>query len=1201
MADENKEYVVKLTAETDQFVSNIKGIDKMVNSMNHEIAVTNRLFNDMAVTFRLMVKDAQSFGDSLASGLVKARKGLEEFMKNVSQSVSNASGMQQAVKNTQDAVKGIGDNGKKVSKVLRDTGKEASNAGQMLEQTSKKVTKDAAKESEILKEESEKSAEASRKRIEAWRAESKEKQKAIDLDKQMRDNAKAAEKQSIVATAAEEQKSSNFAQNVDVKHEDADRAFANMGGNLSKMVDTIRAKFNPAWADSERRAARISARINELRRQQENIANERYHSDMWNDYSKQMQNARAALNALENERRAIEYQMRRTDVFDTDLKETETFKALKQQYRENASAMSDLRKEYELLKVKRDALNEGAGRPGTDNPEHSALGAEIVALERQRDMTLASGSGLLGKLRKHTHSESKRISTILKNTLNHIKSFFSKITHLSNGKGAEGGLKRIANAFTRLWGMFRTRLKRRFISAVFEDAKQDMVQLAKAFPSMNDAISNVVNSAKALGAQLLAILQPIITAVGPLVTKVLDAATVAADKVAQFTAKLFGQNLYGKASKGNYDFVKSMDDTAKSVNNADDALSDYSSNLLGFDKLNQLQAVDNGTGATIKAEETEPVKDNAFNRWAEELKKNWDNKDWGGFGATLANGLNDAINWINNQDWDALSDKVTGFIANIQEAFNGFINAFDAEALGHLIGRVGNLLINAWKQLVKPVEEGGFDFHTLGAKIGTMLVTALKDIKWDEAGQALGNTGNRLAELFRGILEQKFTDEEGEHTLGYGIGKAITTFITNALKSIDVDSWATLIGELFNNLLDLIIQVFSSGPAIGEKIAEVLNKSLKKIEASKLGQAISGLSQTFNSLIEHIDWGQVVSKLGDALSHVDIWSVLKSIFYLRIGKKITGFFSNTLGNLLGGGGSGGLFGGGLLSGLLGKLLGTGGAGAGGAGGGGLLSGLWGKLGGFLSAHPLLKTVLGKAGGLAAAGAALWGGNQIGRALSQDKIEAYHEFKESGEVLDTSQWDTAQRVGGWLIASIDRLTGAFDGFSKTYDEAMQAEEARKTEEYNAVKFGENMANGVSEAMTQAARDRNGAFVDSEIAYQILHDYENNISRDKLENRWGMSVDDMNSRYGLNMQYDGQTAALTETIQNNTTAMQSVEASANTSAEAITKAADYMKSVFESLQKDTDEGQPVNLMIDGYKFGEFVLKQLGTLMHVKLATT
>lgn len=1170
MADENKEYVVKLTAETDQFVSNIKGIDKMVNNMNHEIAVTNRLFNDMAVTFRLMAKDAQSFGSSFASGLVQAQKGLEEFMKLVSQSASNASGMQQAVKNTQDAVKGIGDNGKKVSKVLKDTGKEASNAGQMMEQTSKKVTKDATKEAEILNEASEKSAEASRKRIEEWRAESKEKQKAIDLDKQMRDDAKAAEKQSIVATAAEEQKSSNFAQNVDVKHDDADRAFANMGGNLSKMVDNIRAKLNPAWAESERRAARLSARINELRRQQENIANARYHSDMWNDYSKQMQNARAALNALENERRAIEYQMRRTDVFDTDMKETEAFKELKQQYRENASAMSDLRKEYELLKVKRDALNEGAGRPGTDNPEHSAIGAEIVALERQRDMILASGSGLLGKFRKRTHSESKKISTILKNTLKHIKSFFSKVTHLSNGKGAERGLKRIANAFTRLWGMFKTRLKRRFISAVFEDAKSDMVQLAKAFPSMNDAISNVVNSAKALGAQLIAILQPIITAVGPLVTKVLDAATVAADKIAQFTAKLFGQNTYGKATKGNYDFVKSMDETTKSVSDANNALTDYSSNLLGFDKLNQLQAVGDNSKASISAVNTDPVQDNAFNKWAEELKELWDNKDWDGFGRKLAEGLNTAVNWINSQDWDALSDKVTGFIANIQEAFNGFIDAFDAEAVGTAIANIGNLLIKAWNQLVKPVEEGGFDFRKLGEKIGTIIVTALKDIKWDEAGTAFGNTGNRLVELMRGILETKFTDAEGEHTLGYGIGKAISTFITNALHSINTDDWATIIADLFENLLDMFIQIFSSGPELGEKIAEILNKSLQKIPAGKLGEALSGLSRTFNSLIEHIHWGDVVSKLGEALSHVDIWSVLKSIFYLKMGKGIGKLSGGLLGGLFGGGSGGGL----SIKFSLGTVLEA----------------------AIIGISEAVYGILGL----------------IERKAVTKAVESTKNTIEMGRELYDMYGGNAPSVYGALVWMEDTYTRDMDQLKKDdpegYQHAVDVENSpywKQYQDYVSRNMNSKSDLGFEEFVEgiKLIPDDLNAIADfakgyNELRAQFPHA---GISFGDYIGRNGDITPEDYGRLYKGLPIDGQTNALTEAVNNNTTALQSIKAGDITLAKDIATAASQMKALVDSMSQDVNEGQPVNLMLDSYKFGEVVLKTLGTYMHTRIATT
>lgn len=1125
-------------------------------------------------------------------------ESIDATVKDVRQLSKDLSGMKETVGSVAEVfTTGLGSGSDSVSKVgegIEELGQKTKESAAEMVQEVKDIGKEAEQVSEEMSKKpggivmSDEEAEAARQARQAAR-------EALDAERERK-----KVKEQIAGSAKAEQKSNQVGTIENIRNNDALEqqqgyrdAIAHMGKGLSDVYTTIRAKLNPAYAESERRVARLAARQNELIRQREKLANTRYHSAEWNDYTKELQRTRAAMNALEVQQRNLETQMQ-SGMFGQQEAED-----AKKKYSALGVTLEGLRQHLEEVTAARAALKEGTGKPGSENPERAALNAEIDATQRQIDMIRASGSGLFSRLRKHTHSESKKISTILKNTLNHIKRFFSQISLFSNSKSAERGLKRISNAFTKLWGMFRTRLKRRFISAVFEDAKNDMVQLAKAFPSMNDAISGVVNSAKALGAQLISILQPIITAVGPLVTKVLDGATIAADKIAQFSAKLFGQNTYGKATKGNYDFVKSMDETSKSVSGANKALTDYSSNLLGFDKLNQLQAVGDDSKASISAVDTDPVQNNAFNKWAEELKDLWDNKDWDGFGRKLADGLNTAVTWINNQDWDALSNKVTGFIANIQKGFNGFIDAFDAKGVGKAIANIGNLIIDAWNQLVKPVEEGGFDTYKLGQKIGTIIVTALQDIKWDEAGVAFGNTGSRLVEMLRGILEQKFEDETGAHSLGYGIGKSITTFITNALKTINTDDWATLIADIVNNLLDMFIQIFSAGPDLGEKIADILNKSLKSIESSKLGEAISGLSRTFNALVGSIDWGGVVAKLGESLSHVDWWSMIKSIFFLRMGRKIGGFFNNTLGNIFGGGGTGkGLFGGGLLSGLLGRLLGTGSAGAGGAGGGGLLSGLVGKLGGFFGAHPILG---GLAKYAAAPALALWGGNQIGRALSHDNIEAYHEFQESGQVLDTSQWDTAQRVGGWLIASIDRLTGAFDGFSKTYDEAMKAEEARKAEEYNAAKFGENLANGVSEAMTQAATEKNGESIDSLIASHILKDYENSLSRDKLEERYGMTVSDMNRRYGLDMQYDGQTAALTETIQNNTTAMQSVEASTNTSAEAMTKAVDYMKSVFESLQKDTDEGQPVNLMIDGYKFGEFVLKQLGTIMHVRLAGT
>jgi hypothetical protein len=82
-------------------------------------------------------------------------------------------------------------------------------------------------------------------------------------------------------------------------------------------------------------------------------------------------------------------------------------------------------------------------------------------------------------------------------------------------------------------------------------------------------------------------------------------------------------------------------------------------------------------------------------------------------------------------------------------------------------------------------------------------------------------------------------------------------------------------------------------------------------------------------------------------------------------------------------------------------------------------------------------------------------------------------------------------------------------------------------------------------------------------------------------------------------DGQTTALIEAVNNNTTALQTTKTSDDTATKDMADAAAQMKSLVESMSQSAETGQPVQLVIDGYKFGEFVLKQLGTIMHVRLA--
>ena len=434
----------------------------------------------------------------------------------------------------------------------------------------------------------------------------------------------------------------------------------------------------------------------------------------------------------------------------------------------------------------------------------------------------------------------------------------------------------ISKKISNMWSMLMTRIKRRAIATIFNDIKGVFGQMAQINPEFNESVSGMVNSARQLGAQILAIVEPIITRLGPYITKMLDMLTAVADKVAQFMAKAFGYDKYSKAEKGNYDYAASVDETTDSTKKATKATKEYENTVMGFDQLNKL----NGNNGSDTADDTEAkleqmeAEANAFNHIGESIWEALSNHDYYGAGTAMAAAVNSAFGWLDNTfGWENNADKLTQKFQNLGDIINGFIDNLRAADIGHAFGNILNTAINGLDILMNDAEHG-IHFEQLGENIGQMLITAVHTIHWDKLGSGLAGalTGISTALMTALTTTVENPDTHEQETLGQSLGSAVLKFLNGVNDKLDPEAIGGAIGSIIDTITGFFSKAFSDHQAwatLGAKLGKSLTEALNSMDREQMKEAIYNfcysLGRMLGEFVKNVDWGAVLSALWDGI------------------------------------------------------------------------------------------------------------------------------------------------------------------------------------------------------------------------------------------------------------------------------------------------------------------------------------------------
>lgn len=487
--------------------------------------------------------------------------------------------------------------------------------------------------------------------------------------------------------------------------------------------------------------------------------------------------------------------------------------------------------------------------PGAAGAASRVLGTFGTALK-----TAATGALKLGK--SIVSITFKRFATGAKAAVNRLKEF------VSHGKNAELTSKGLVKSLTRLKTIMVSRIKEMFVTAIFNQTKEALNSLSKFSSTFNQAMSNLKNSSTELSANMAVGLGNLITAIEPILTKIISALSTAMSYLNAFFAMLGGKSTMTVAKKQTASYADSLD-------KAGTAAKELNKQLMGFDEINRMEKQDDsssGSGSSgaggdlfeqVPIDSVLPAEVQAY---FDRLKAAIQAGDWEGVGRIIAEGLNTGMkvvdNWINT----VLRPMGVTWASRIARILNGLVDGFDWQLFGKTIADG----INAGFDIVNTFLST-FNWLKLGEGIGTAINGLFDNIEWDLLGETFANKWNALIDTVYGIVS----------TVDWvGIGSSLSTFINSFGENLHLERVGSIVAQGLNGI-QKTVQAFIDGVHWKEgatRVGKAINDMFAQVDWVALGGTITSgfntIITTLTTLIATVDWRAIGNDLGQFVSSI---------------------------------------------------------------------------------------------------------------------------------------------------------------------------------------------------------------------------------------------------------------------------------------------------------------------------------------------
>lgn len=443
----------------------------------------------------------------------------------------------------------------------------------------------------------------------------------------------------------------------------------------------------------------------------------------------------------------------------------------------------------------------------------------------------------------------KGLAAGVKMAINRLKEF------VSHSKNAELTSKGLVKSLTKLKTIMVSRIKEMFVTAIFNQTKEALNSLTKFSSTFNSAMSNLKNRSTELSANMAVGLGNLITAVEPILSRIIGALSKAMSYLNAFFAMLGGKSTMTVAKKQTASYADSLDKAGKSAK-------ELKNQLMGFDEINRMEKQDDsssgsgssGTGGDLFEQvPIDSVLPAEVQAYFDRLKAAIQAGDWEGVGRIIAEGLNTGMkvvdNWINT----VLRPMGVTWARRVAEILNGLVDGFDWELLGKTVADGINAIVDIINTFFNTV-----NFVRLGEQFGNGLKSLFNTVEWENLGVFLTNKLRALLDTLHGFLNV-FTPADAA-TLGDNISKMIQSAITNINFKQAIPDVLQFGAELLIALAHAIegVNWQQLGKDIATGIANVNWALVAESIFEGIGAVLGGLAGFLKGLVEDA-WKSVVN------------------------------------------------------------------------------------------------------------------------------------------------------------------------------------------------------------------------------------------------------------------------------------------------------------------------------------------------------
>lgn len=437
----------------------------------------------------------------------------------------------------------------------------------------------------------------------------------------------------------------------------------------------------------------------------------------------------------------------------------------------------------------------------------------------------------------------KTVASVVKQVWGHVKKLAKDIVKMAAHRikkfvdnSAIGGVIKLSNAFDRLkksigrvafYRVIRSAIK--YVTDMLKEGTDNAYWFAREFGDATayiaDAFDNLSSKQFKMSNQLGAAWATMIAAVEPILIRLINLVTKAADAVTQLFALLSGKGVYMKA----VDYNKQWADAA---DKASGSAKEWKNQLLGFDEINRLEApadTGRGSGANDYTDYENMFEEMPVSDFFKEIKDAFENGQWAELGQLLGDKFNEIINSIK---WKEYGRKLGEILKAIVETGYSFLTTANFKGLGESIA---DFINNAIEEV--DFEKAGRLMMRLRTALWDIIYGAVVNLNWVEVAKSLSDymlgTLNELADWLESLKPEE-------------IGKALKDFFGNidyegiyeALKRVLKSSFKLLAGvvdallpaDLGENVRDGIVNA----------IANADFAALHNVLSYKLDEAIFG-------------------------------------------------------------------------------------------------------------------------------------------------------------------------------------------------------------------------------------------------------------------------------------------------------------------------------------------------------------------------